>query len=76
MGNLKRHTWNRIHSLLRDRGDVSHIYQVCEHQLDYFVTVDRKTILIHREALAANAYFGDPRCGFLLAPHPKLFEGH
>ena len=47
-------TWSQIHTILPDDSDAKHVFQAAQHRVDYFVTVDKLTILKHKKALAAR----------------------
>ena len=55
MANPDHLTWSQIQAILPDDNDAKHVFQAVQHRVDYFVTVDKSTILKHKSALAAQA---------------------
>jgi hypothetical protein len=55
MGNPARRIWSRIKRILPDENDVKHVYQAAKHGTDYFVTVDKATILKYKADLIVEA---------------------
>ena len=51
MSNPRRRTWERLISLLPDEADCQHLLTAQFNKIEYFVTVDEKTILKHRNKL-------------------------
>ncbi len=51
MSNPRRRTWERLTSLLPDEPDCQHLLTAQFNRIEYFVTVDEKTILKHRNKL-------------------------
>ena len=51
MSNPRRRTWEKLTSLLPDESDCQHLLTAQFNRIEYFVTVDEKTILKHRNKL-------------------------